>query len=68
MRNFSEISCGAKKLGQNSTVQIDRRNFCVSREFAGGAALRWHSLQIRGAHNLDVPNFVTARIWPVFAP
>ena len=26
-----------KKLGQNSAVQIDRRNFCMSREFAGGA-------------------------------
>ena len=28
-----------KKLGQNSAVQIDRRNFCMSREFAGGATL-----------------------------
>ena len=26
-----------KKLGQNSTVQIDRRNFYLSHEFAGGA-------------------------------
>ena len=29
-----------KKLGQNSAVQIDRRSFCMSREFAGGATLK----------------------------
>ena len=34
-----EISCGEKKLGQNSTVQVDRRIFCMSCEFAGGATL-----------------------------
>ena len=28
-----------KKLGQNSTGKIDRRIFCMSREFAGGATL-----------------------------
>ena len=28
-----------KKLGQNSTIQIDRQNFYMSREFAGGATL-----------------------------
>ena len=32
-----------KKLGQNSVVQIDRRNFCMSREYGGGATLRWHN-------------------------
>ena len=29
--------------------------------------LRWHSLQTGGSHNLDVPKFVAARFWPVFA-
>ena len=57
-----------KKLGWNSTAQINRWNFCMSREFAGGATLRWHSLQTGDSYNLDVPNFVAARFWPVFAP
>ena len=28
-----------KKVGQNSTVQVGHRNFCVSRRLAGGATL-----------------------------
>ena len=50
---LSEISCGTKKIGQNLTVQVDCRNFCVSCGFAGGATLnclnhlRWRYLQIR---------------------
>ena len=35
-----------KKLGQNLTVQIDCQNFCMSREFAGGATLRLSSVKL----------------------
>ena len=35
----AKFRVAGKKLGQNSTVQFDRRNFCMSREFAGGATL-----------------------------
>ena len=30
-----------KKLGQNSIIQVDRRNFCMSRGFEGGATLSY---------------------------
>ena len=29
----------AKKIGQNWTVQVDHQDFCMSRQFAGGATL-----------------------------
>ena len=40
IRDFSETSRGAKKIGQNSTVQVDRQNVLCGRQFAGGATLR----------------------------
>ena len=43
---FSEILCSVKKIGQNSIVQVDRQNFCVSHEFAGGATLNLWPLNL----------------------
>ena len=52
MRNFSEISCGAKKIGQNSTVQLDRLDFSMSRRFAGGATLKWQPVKLKFRWNI----------------
>ena len=52
----------AKKLGQNLTVQIDRQNFCMSREFVGGATLTTEKVKRkRGSVPLLLQNWTCYR-------